>query len=242
LRAEDRLKKAIERLKALYGPLSPPGDVSDPFKVLIRTILSQNTSYKNELKAFRALEEQVGIEPERLASAPEEDIARCIRPAGQHRQRAKRIKEVAKLVLERYGGNLWGLLRNKPVLEAREELMSLPGVGKKTADIVLLFCARKPVFPVDRHILRIASRMGLLGPRVDYDAVSELAIRALKPGDYLFAHLALIRLGREICRPRKPLCQACPIRDLCDMGSGAQRVGQMAYAPAKPIRSGQPLR
>jgi len=221
LRAEEKLREAVERLKGLYGPLEPPGDVRDPFKVLIRTVLSQNTSYKNELRAFKALEERIGVEPSKLAEANEEAIAECIRPAGQHRQRARRIKEIARLVLELYGGDLWRLLRLEPVEEARGKLMGLPGVGKKTADIVLLFCARRPVFPVDRHILRIVSRMGLLGRRVDYDVVSDLAVRALEPGDYLFAHLALIRLGREVCRARRPSCRACPIRDLCATGSKA---------------------
>ena len=201
----------------MYGQLEPPGDVDDPFRVLVRTILSQNTSYKNELRAFRALEAKIGVEPRALAEADVDAIAEAIRPAGQHRQRAPRIKAVAREVLERYGGDLWPLIRDKPLQEAREELMRLPGVGRKTADIVLLFCARRPVFPVDRHIARIIARLGLAGPKPGYEEVRSLVEQALsEPGNLLFAHLALIRLGREVCRARKPLCASCPLADLCE--------------------------
>ena len=214
--ALERLREAVRRLRALYGSLGPPGDTSDPFRVLVRTVLSQNTSYKNELKAFRALEERVGVEPEALASADLSAIEEAVRPAGQHRQRARRLKEIARLVLERYNGDLWPLLLREPVEEAREELMSLPGVGRKTADILLLFCARRHIFPVDRHIMRITARLGLLEGPVGYEAVRRLFEEALEGAEeLLFAHLAFIRLGREICRARRPKCGSCPLADLC---------------------------
>jgi len=217
------MREIVRRLKAIYGPLRPPGDLKDPFKVLIRTMLSQNTSYKNELKAFRALEGCVGIEPAKLASEDLSIIEECIRPAGQQRQRALRIKAAAREVLDKYGGDLWPLLRLEPLEEARRELMSLPGVGRKTADIVLLFCAGRPVFPVDRHIIRIFDRLGFIGPRPGYEDIRSFVEKALEPGDYLFAHLALIKLGREICRARKPDCPSCPISDLCDLGRRAPK-------------------
>lgn len=215
-----RAREVVQRLRGLYGPLRPPGDTSDPFRVLIRTILSQNTSYKNELKAYRALEARVGITPEALARADLSVIEECVRPAGQHRQRARRLKEIARLVLERYGGDLWPLLTEEPVEEAKEELMSLPGVGRKTADILLLFCARRHVFPVDRHIMRITARLGLVKPPASYEAVRSLFEQALDtPEELLFAHLAIIRLGREICQARRPRCQACPLADICPTGA-----------------------
>lgn len=212
---EEKLREAVRRLRTLYGPLRPPGDTSDPFRTLIRTLLSQNTSYKNEMKAYRALEEEIGVEPEKLANADLELIEKCVRPAGQQRQRAVRIKQVSELVLERYGGDLRPLLNSRPPEEARRELMTLPGVGRKTADIVLLFCAGRPVFPVDRHIKRIFVRLGLVG-REDYEECRSLAERSLRPEDYLFAHLAFIRFGREVCRARNPSCRSCPLADLCD--------------------------
>mgnify|MGYP000321247948 CR=1 FL=1 len=213
--AVEKVKEVVRRLKVLYGPISRPVE-PDPFKVLVRTILSQNTSYKNELRAFRRLEERVGVEPARLAEADLGAIEECVRPAGQHRQRARRIKEVARIVLERYGGDLGVLLSSGPVETVRAELMALPGVGRKTADIVLLFSARRPVFPVDRHIMRIFSRLGILGPRPGYEAIRAAVEEALSsPEELLFAHLALIRFGREICRAQRPRCDTCPLRDLC---------------------------
>jgi len=214
------IREVIERLRAFYGPsIKFPSDVEDPFRVLIRTILSQNTSYKNELRAFKTLDERIGISPVALAEASAGAIAEAIRTAGQHKQRAERIKKVASLVIERFNGDLRPLISSRPIEEAREELMALPGVGRKTADIVLLFCARRPVFPVDRHIKRIFDRLGFLGPRPSYEAIRTAVEEALK-GDaeaLLFAHLALIRLGREICRAKKPSCASCPLSDLCSL-------------------------
>ena len=214
----DVIKEAIKRLKTFYGPsIKFPSDVGDPFRVLIRTILSQNTSYRNELRAFRMLDERIGISPEALAGASEEAIAEAVKVAGQHRQRSRRIKSVASLVIERFRGDLWSLIRSRSIEDARKELMSLPGVGRKTADIVLLFSARRPVFPVDRHIMRIFDRLGFLGPKPGYEIIRSAVEEALgdDPKALLFAHLALIRLGREICRARKPLCASCPLSDLC---------------------------
>ncbi len=219
-RPSKTVREVVERLRAFYGEaIRFPGDVEDPFRVLVRAILSQNTSYKNELRAFRTLDERIGVSPEALADADVEAIAEAIRAAGQHKQRSGRIKAVAVLVLERFGGDLRPLISSRPVEEARRELMALPGVGRKTADIVLLFCARRPVFPVDRHIMRIFGRLGLLGPRPGYEAIRAAVEEAVgdDPEALLFAHLALIRLGREICRARKPLCGSCPLSDFCEL-------------------------
>ena len=221
---EDRreaVREIAQRLRRLYGDIRRPLD-PDPFRTLIRTILSQNSSYKNEVRAFRRLDEEIGVEPRRLAEADVGRIADCVRPAGQHRQRALRIKEVARRILEEHEGDLWGLLRDRPLEEARAELMRLPGVGRKTADIVLLFSARRHVFPIDRHILRIFSRLGLLGPRPDYEDIRRLVEEVLPtPEDLLFLHLALIRFGREVCRAQRPRCPSCPLADLCGFSSRA---------------------
>lgn len=188
--------------------------MGDPFKGLIRTILSQNTSRRNTQTAYQQLELLIGVEPRKLAEASLEKIAEAIRPAGMHHQRAETLKRVAEFVLKRYRGSLRPLLE-RPYEEARRELIALPGVGRKTADVVLLFEGGMGVLPIDRHIQRIAIRLGLVPKRADYDEVRRILEEASSPERYLDLHLNLIRLGREICKARSPLCDICFLLDLC---------------------------
>ena len=211
---EEKVKSLVNALNELFPLVKGPED-RDPFRVLVRTVLSQNTSYKNEREAYLRLKREIGLTPQALASAEEERIAECIRVAGLHRVRARRIKKLARLVLERYGGDLSGVLR-RDVREARRELMSLPGVGMKTADILLLFCAGKPVMPVDTHISRISRRLGLVREKAGYEEIREVYERFLPPGSHERVHLQLIMFGRAICRARKPRCHVCPLAGICD--------------------------
>jgi len=208
-RAEEVLGRLLGHYERTWGLSS-----GDPFRSLIRIILSQNTNYKNEATAFRRLEEMVGVEPHKIVSSSVEDIASAIRPAGMYNQRSRVIKGVAEVVLERYGGDLASVLR-KPHLEAREELMSLPGVGPKTADVLLMFDAGKAIVPVDRHIFRITKRLGLVPERASYDQVREVLEAAAPPGRHEDVHVFLIRFGRDVCRAQRPRCQGCFLNDLC---------------------------
>ncbi len=206
---DEAVLKIVELYRSSWRPREP-----DPFRALVRTVLSQNTTFRNEMAAFRQLDRCVGVAPENIAEASEEEIARCIRPAGMHRVRARKLKALARAVLERYGGDL-GKVLEKPLEEARRELMSLPGVGPKTADVVLMFNARKPVLAVDRHIMRVSKRIGLVGEKAGYEDVRVRLETILPPELYPEAHLALIRFGREVCRARNPRCRECPVREAC---------------------------
>ncbi len=192
--------------------VASPG-CSDPFRALVATVLSQNTSDRNGLRALRSLESRVGVGPKELAEASIELIEESIRPAGMYRERARRLKELAAAIIERYGGDLSRVL-SKGFEDARAELMSLPGVGPKTADVVLLFCAHAPTFPVDTHIFRVSRRLGLSRGR-GYEEVRSALQAIFDPEDYAIAHRALIQLGRVYCRARSPRCGECPLRDLC---------------------------
>lgn len=207
------LSEALTRIMKFYKPI---GDsrTGDPFRGLIRVILSQNTSSFNEARAYEQLERVLGVEPRRLAEASVEEIASAIRPAGMHNIRAKVIKRLSEIIVSNYDGDLSRILR-KELREAREELLRFPGIGRKSADVVLLFEADKPVMPVDRHILRIAKRLGLVSGRGDYERVRE-TLESMIPSDKLMlGHLSLIEFGREICRARTPLCGNCCIADIC---------------------------
>ncbi len=176
--------------------------------------MSQNTSYVNESKAYEQLERLIGVEPRRLAEASIGEIGSAIRPAGMHNIRAKALKALSEIVVTRYDGDISGILK-KELGEAREELIRLPGVGRKSADVVLLFEANKPVMPIDRHIFRISKRLGLVEGKADYEEIRE-ALESTIPKDKLeMGHLSLIEFGRRICRARAPLCNRCPLTDIC---------------------------
>ncbi len=178
------------------------------------TILSQNTNGRNRSTAHNRLEEMIGITPENLANAPLETIAEAIRPAGMYNQRSKVLKRVSQEVLERFHGTLDDVVK-KPFPEAREDLMSLHGVGPKTADVVLMFVAGSSIVPVDRHIFRISERLGIVPEKASYGDVRGALEEASPPDRREDVHVFLIRFGRETCKARNPRCYECFIEDLC---------------------------
>lgn len=184
------------------------------FEALIETILSQNTNDLNRDKAMSRLESKFQITPQALSQAPIDDLAECIRPAGLYRVKAPRIKEISAIVLDRFGGDLDSILKREPT-EARSILMELPGVGYKTADILLAFVAGYPTVPVDTHVMRVTKRLGIVGRNADYEE-TRMALENLIPAKRrLRMHLSLIRFGREICNAPIPLCPKCPANRTC---------------------------
>lgn len=205
-----RLAQAAERLLAHYGPASL-GPREPPLDLLVRTILSQHTSDRNRDVAYAALRKAFPAW-EAVLDAPTEAVADAIRGAGLHRQRAARIQDVLHRIRDERGTLLLGFLGKLSDDKAVEWLLSLPGVGKKTAYVVLLFGFGRPLFPVDTHVARVTQRLGLWDGRGDpHDALAPL----VPPGRQLDLHLHLIGLGRELCRPRAPRCPDCPLLDLC---------------------------
>jgi len=186
----------------------------DPFKALITTVLSQATADRNTERAFRNLSKRFSITPKNLADARVEEIEAAIRVAGLYRNKSKVIKELSRLILEKFGGSL-NFIHSLPLEEARRTLISLPGVGPKTADVVLLFCAGKPTLPIDTHVNRVSKRLGLALSNADYEGVRGALQSLFSPKDYLPVHLLLISLGRKYCKARNPLCKPCPVNTLC---------------------------
>ena len=189
----------------------------DSFKILVATILSQNTNDRNSKAALKRLESKFELRPEVLANACFDEIVEAIRPAGLQFQKAKAIKEVSAIIANRFDGKLDKILK-KPLDDARKELVSLPGVGPKTADVLLLFSLGLPTIPVDTHVMRVTRRIGLAPKAGGYETVRKALMEVLNPEDYLRAHLLLIKLGRTFCKSRRPQCFGCPIRKLCDSG------------------------
>lgn len=186
----------------------------DPFKTLITTIISQNTADRNTARAIENLSKHYPITPEALANAETSRIEESLKVAGLYRNKSKTIQKVSKIILEKFHGNLNPVL-SLPLEEARKTLLQLPGVGPKTADVVLLFCADKPTIPVDTHVNRVSKRLGLAPKDGDYEAVRKSLQPLYNPKDYLTVHVLLILLGRKYCRAGKPLCRECPVNTLC---------------------------
>jgi endonuclease-3 len=186
----------------------------DPFKTLIITMISQNTADRNTVRAFENLSNMLKITPEALANAREKEIEECLKVAGLYRSKAKTIKHVSRTILERYNGDLKSIL-SLPTEEARRTLMQFPGVGPKTADVVLLFCAKQNTIPVDTHVDRVSKRLGLAPAAGNYEAVRKALQSIYDPEDYLQVHVLLILHGRKYCKARVPLCKECPINMFC---------------------------
>ncbi len=200
-----------DRLIACFG--APSIQPHDPVATLILTILSQNTNDTNRDRAFESLMDRFGT-LERIREAALGEIATAIRIGGLHHQKARSIREALTRVADSRGKLDLSFLANLPLREALGWLRALPGVGPKTAGIVLLFSFARPVFPADTHIRRVMSRMGLVSPQGD----PHPRLNALLPPDPILMqrlHLLTIRLGREICHPRNPDCSSCPIRAEC---------------------------
>lgn len=200
------------------GKVFKSWDISEenPFLLLVRTVLSQNTNDRNSSAAFSNLISKFKT-PEQLANARLDEIEKSIKIGGLYHEKAKRLKKISKLVLEKYQGNIKSVL-NMPIQEARKELLSLPGIGRKTADIMLAFWAGHDIVPVDTHIFRVSKRLGFADERDNYETVKAKLEQATPRGRRIEAHILLIQLGRNYCRSRNPLHEKCPINRLCPIG------------------------
>jgi len=185
-----------------------------PFETLVQTILSQNTTDNNSEAAMRKLRKRYMINPRTLAKARISELTPCIKQAGLYRSKAPRIKAVSKIIQDQYGGRLTPVL-NRPYEQAKNELMNLPGVGPKTADILLAFVAKNPVIPVDTHIARVTKRLGIAKVNANYERI-RLSLEALIPArKRIPLHLSIISFGRAVCRAPRPRCAICPVNRLC---------------------------
>jgi len=186
-----------------------------PFEVLVSTVLSQSTTVANERRGLEDLRARIGaITPKAVADTPEADIAVAIWHAGLGRQKALRIRRIAREILGQHGGRLEEVLA-LPTDRARAELMAWPGVGPKTADVVLSMAGDHPTFPVDTHIARIARRWNL-SRKDDYESIRSALERWTPPQKRKAWHLAIIAHGRSLCKARNPQCRECPVRRDCD--------------------------
>jgi endonuclease-3 len=182
---------------------------------LVSTILSQNTNDINRDRGFNALHAKFPTW-EQVRDAEANEVIDAIRPAGLANQKGPRMQQVLKAITEERGSLDLSFLAEMPLEEARSWLTKFNGVGPKTAAIVLCFSLGIPAFPVDTHVYRVTGRIGLRPEKLTVEQAHPYLESVFPPETYYAAHLNLIRLGREICNARKPLCMNCPIVALCD--------------------------
>jgi len=189
---------------------------ADPMDTLIGTILSANTNDVNSGRALAQLKNQFDDDWDAVRTAPLEAVKAAIRPAGMYNQKAPNlVATLARIHADRGAYNL-DFLSELPLSEALSYLTSLPGVGHKTASIVLLFCFNMGSFPVDTHVQRISQRLGMSGRSAAPERIKHIWEDLLSPSHYYALHVNLIRHGRELCLARKPRCHKCPLQTLCD--------------------------
>lgn len=207
-----RLLDVDRRLARAYG--RPRRARRDPLDTLVETVLSQHTSDLNSARAFTSLKHAFP-RWSGAAGAPAPLIERAIRVGGLARVKSRTIKRLLAQVKEREGRYDLGRLRRLRPPAAREALNGLAGVGPKTRACVLLFACGQAAFPVDTHVHRIVRRLGLVGAGATAARAQDTLEPLVPRVAALALHLNLIRLGREVCRPREPRCPSCPLRGTC---------------------------
>lgn len=188
--------------------LSPVGE-------LVSTILSQNTNDVNRDIAYDALRAKYPTWEE-VRDADENELMRVIKTAGLANQKGPAIQNSLKKITSQRGKIELDFLRSFSSEQAMDWLTRLKGVGPKTAAIVLLFSLDMPAFPVDTHVYRVTGRLGIRPQKMSANKAHTDLAEHFDPDTYYPVHLNIIRLGREVCKARKPLCQECPLSGICE--------------------------
>ena len=208
-----RVRRIRDRLRELYGrPFAPPhGHGLDE---LILTVLSQATNDRNRDVAFLALRRDFASWTA-VRDAPNADVERSIRPGGISRIKSVRIQEILREIdIPTFDEHLASL----PVTHARDELVALPGVGRKTAACVLLFAYGMRDIPVDTHVSRVGTRLALFREGAPFEELHDAMLELTPRGQELEFHVNLLRHGRRTCHSRRPKCQECALLRLCPTG------------------------
>jgi endonuclease-3 len=208
------IPEAIRLLTDQYGPF-PEEPRLDPAHELVFTILSQHTSDINSERAFRSLMGRFGS-LHAVARAGVDEIESAISVGGLAKVKAPRIRDILTRVLELNQGSLdLSFLAEMPLEEAKAWLRQLPGIGPKSAGIILNFSLGMPAMAVDTHIFRVSQRLGLIGAKVNADRAHDLLEAAVEPDQVFAFHLALISHGRQTCKAQRPRCEDCVINFGC---------------------------
>jgi endonuclease-3 len=209
-----------KRLDAIYGPIHwRPRMIA--LDELIFTVLTQHTSDLNAERSYDALRKAMPTWAS-VIEAETQKIADAIHHGGLANQKSVRIQKILIEILHRLGHFELEFLSDLPLEEARSWLISLPGVGPKTAAVVMAFSLKMPAFPVDTHILRVSKRLGLIGRKVSADQAHPIMENMIPSDNRYDMHVLLITHGRQICKARVPQCGRCPLDQECPASTKKQ--------------------
>lgn len=206
----------FQTLYNFYGPQRWwPAETK--LEVIIGAILTQNTSWQNVERAILNLKNCGLIDINKLSNIHNSDLAKLIRPSGFFNIKTKRLKAIVKFLKDNYSGKL-SIAKKQTLKVLRQELLNVYGIGKETADSILLYGLDKPIFVVDKYTKRVLTRHRLIADNSDYDKIQQLFMSNLPKNHqrikiYKEYHALLVQLSKDFCRA-KPLCEKCPIKHL----------------------------
>ncbi len=211
-----RIRAVRDALRGYYAvPRNLPHRA--PLDELVLTVLSQNTNDRNRDVAYTRLQQRFP-DWDAVERAPVEELEDAIRPGGISKVKSERIKSMLGVIRAHNGSLDLSGLETAPREEAIEFLESLPGVGRKTAACVLLFSFDRPEIPVDTHVYRVASRLGLIRPKASFTEAHDVLGDLVPPDEVYEFHVNLLRHGRRLCTARNPACAECPLKRMCPYG------------------------
>lgn len=207
--------KIYNRLYKTFGP-QRWWPAKTPFEVIIGAILTQNTSWANVEKAILNLKKKSTLKPAKIYLIKTKRLAILIKPAGYYNIKARRIKNFLRFLFKRYNGNIKQMFAQKQGI-LRSQLLNIKGIGPETADSILLYAGKKPVFVVDAYTRRILLRHNLIYPPCDYDDIQRIFTDGIPKNQGLFNeyHALLVKVGKLYCKKNKPLCnKGCPLNNI----------------------------
>jgi endonuclease-3 related protein len=214
-----QLYDIYERLAARYGRQHWwPADT--PFEVMVGAILTQQTTWSSAEKAMLRINQAGALSPAGLRCLRDAELAALIHPCGCHNTKAKKLKALADWLRRDYQDDLKRLFESGTVADLRNALLGVYGIGPETADDIILYGARRPVFVIDNYTRRIMERLGVRPERDRYDSWQNLFMSNLPPDVKLYSeyHALIIQLGKYVCHTRRPLCDECCLARLCVYG------------------------
>ena len=204
-----KVNVVFNKLEKEYGKQNwwPTISANKRFEIMVGAILTQNTSWSNVEKAIKNLDKFNFLRKEAIRQLGEEELGQLIKSSGYFKQKAKKLKAVVEF------------LDSKKDI-TRENLLQIWGVGKETADSILLYAYDKPTFVIDSYTKRIFSSIGVINKEIDYDELQKIFIKNLENNVELFKeyHALIVKLGKDICLKRNPKCNECCLKEICEYG------------------------